>query len=272
MVLTRNTSIHGLLTLGSLVKFELDKCKHFFIWGGGHGIGLALVKVLIARFPEAKVFASYRDEQKSKELIDLSSSLKDRLEVFRVDPVNESELFDLAVDLKSLHIEIDLFINCIGFLHNEDFQPEKSLRSVSMDQFLELFKVNTVVTALIAKHFERLLPTKSPSAFICLSARVGSIGDNKMGGWYSYRASKAALNMILQNIAVEFKRKRLQCLVAPIHPGTTKTDLSAPFIVNTKYRLHEPEDSAFNILNQIDKRSIEETGSFLSWDGESIAW
>lgn len=254
------------------MKFELAKCRHSFIWGGGHGIGLSLVKELISRFPETNVFASYRDEDKAAELIKLSSSLKNKLEVFRVDPLNESEVLDLALDLKSRNIKIDLLINCIGLLHNDTFQPEKSLRTVSLDQFMELFKVNSIVTALIAKHFERLLPRKNPCAFICLSAKVGSIGDNRMGGWYSYRASKAALNMILQNIAVEFKRKRLPCLVAPIHPGTTKTDLSLPFIEKTKYKLHQPEESAFNILKQIDNRSIEETGSFLSWDGEKIAW
>ncbi len=252
--------------------FKLSECRNIFIWGGGHGIGLALLKELILSSPSANFFVSYRNLDKASELIELCSNLKERVEIFKIDPTNESEVLHLSETFRSRGIVVDAFINCIGFLHSEEMQPEKSLRSVSVNQFIESFKVNSVVTAIIAKHFEQFLPRSGPCAFVCLSAKVGSIGDNKMGGWYSYRASKAALNMILQNIAIEFKRKRLSCLVLPIHPGTTKTELSKPFIKNTKYTLHSAEDSARNILEVIDQRSTEESGSFLSWDGELIAW
>lgn len=252
--------------------FQLSGCRNIFIWGGGHGIGLALLKELMVSSPSAKIYASYRNLDKASELIELCSNFKDKVEIFKIDPTSEAEVLHLSEVFRSKGIEVDAFINCIGFLHSEEMQPEKSLRSVSVDQFIESFKVNSVVTAIIAKHFEQFLPRSTPCAFVCLSAKVGSIGDNKMGGWYSYRASKAALNMILQTIAIEFKRKKLSCLVVPIHPGTTKTELSKPFIKNTKYTLHSAEDSARNILELIDQRSTEESGSFLSWDGELIAW
>lgn len=254
------------------MKLKLNQCQHAIVWGGGRGIGLALTKVLLDRYPQLKVISTYRSIERASELLALTDIYQDRLQTIMIDPSNEDELKQLAQGIKSDGIKLDLLINSIGVLHNESFQPEKSLRTLNMEQFIESFKINSVLTALIAKHFEILLPRSTPCAFVAVSAKVGSIEDNKMGGWYSYRASKAALNMILKTISIEFHRKRLNCLVMPIHPGTTKTELSKPFTEKTTYKLHTPQETASNIINQIDGRSTEESGDFLSWDGEKLPW
>ena len=116
-----------------------------------------------------------------------------------------------------------------GILHDEVFMPEKSLKDLSAEKFIHLFLVNSVLPAIIAKHFIPRLNQKKRSVFAALSARVGSISDNKMGGWYSYRASKSALNMIIKNVAIETARKNEQAIIVGLHPGTVDSNLSRPF-------------------------------------------
>jgi NAD(P)-dependent dehydrogenase (short-subunit alcohol dehydrogenase family) len=129
-----------------------------------------------------------------------------------------------------------------------------------------------VITPLLAKHFFELLKHKKPSVFAAISAKVGSIQDNQMGGWYGYRASKAALNMFLKNIALEFERRNAKTLVLALHPGTTVTELSKPFIAKTKYTLHTPEQTADNLLAVINEQDISSNKRFLSWDQTELPW
>ena len=107
---------------------------------------------------------------------------------------------------------------------------------------------------------------------VTISAKVGSISDNKLGGWYGYRASKSALNMFIKNISIEYKNRKAPCIALAIHPGTTDTELSKPFIARSKLTIHTPEQTAENILNVIDSKRLEDSGKFLSWDGTEIAW
>lgn len=252
--------------------FEFSKAKAMFVCGAGHGIGLSIVKEILYQFPQINVIATFRLRYKAEKLFQLRQDFPDRLKIFQVDPVNETQISDLSIELLSDGIRLDAVINTVGLLHNDSINPEKSLKDFDNRNFIELIKVNTLVTPTLVKHFEKLIPKEIPTAFISLSAKVGSIEDNRMGGWYSYRASKAALNMLIKTIAIELQRKRFKALVLSIHPGTTDTELSKPFIKNTKYTIHTSEESARNILKIIDKRSIQETGQFLSWNQEIIPW
>jgi len=255
------------------MSFDLHHSKNVFIFGAGHGIGLSLVINLVKNFSHINVYCSYRTKEKASELFELKKKYNDRIFIFQVNPTEESELKVISDQLLKNELKFDLVINCIGMLHTAQFNPEKSIKQFSLEYSMELFKVNTMVTPLLLKYFEHLLNKNTVNVFTTLSAKVGSIDDNHLGGWYSYRASKAALNMILKTAAIEFKRKKNKCIVLAIHPGTTETELSKPFIKNTNYKIHSPDETAKNIIdNVIMNLSESDSGKFLSWDGEEIPW
>jgi NAD(P)-dependent dehydrogenase (short-subunit alcohol dehydrogenase family) len=255
----------------SSMKFDLLQNKNTLIIGGGHGIGLALVKQLLKISPDAKVVATYRVSKNAMELLKLHQDYPERLKIFMIDPTSQTALSNLSIDLLDSE-KFDLIVNSVGLLHNDELSPEKSVRSFSTNHFMEVMRVNTVVTPLVAKYFESFLRRDFASALVSISAKVGSIQDNRIGGWHSYRASKAALNMLVKNISIEFAQKRNNCIVLALHPGTTDTNLSKPFTSNTSYKVHTPEETAKNILNVINHRELSDSGKFLSWDGAEIEW
>jgi len=158
-----------------------------------------------------------------------------------------------------------------GVLHSGE-APERSYRTLSADHMMRDYRINAVGPALVAKHFAPLFPRQGRSVFVALSARVGSIGDNRLGGWHSYRASKAALNMMLRNLAIELSRTHRELVVAGLHPGTVDTDLSAPFqsgVVPGK--LFTPARSAAHLLTVIGGLSPADSGGVFAWDGARIA-
>jgi NAD(P)-dependent dehydrogenase (short-subunit alcohol dehydrogenase family) len=157
-----------------------------------------------------------------------------------------------------------------GVLHH-GFEPERSWRALDAEHLLRDYRINAVGPALVAKHFLPLLPRDRPAVFAALSARVGSIGDNRLGGWHSYRASKAALNMILRNLAVELGRTHPQAVVAGLHPGTVDTGLSAPFQKGVKpEKLFAADHSAERLLAVIDGLTPADSGGIFAWDGARI--
>lgn len=157
-----------------------------------------------------------------------------------------------------------------GLLHHGE-TPERSFRSMTADHLLRDFRVNTVGPALVAKHFLPLLPKNRPATFAALSARVGSIGDNRLGGWHSYRASKAALNMILRNLAIEMARSHPQAIVAGLHPGTVDTALSAPFRRGVAAeKLFTAAHSAGRMLAVLEGLTPADSGGVFAWDGTRI--
>jgi len=166
--------------------------------------------------------------------------------------------------------EVDLVIDATGFLSDGETQPEKSLRALNVENFARLFAINATGPALIMKHFLPLLPRDRHVIFATLSARVGSIGDNGLGGWYAYRASKAALNQIVRCASIEIGRKNKQSLVVSLHPGTVETGLSDPF-ASDRDRL-SPQKSASMMLDVLFDLAAEETGSFWDYRGERIEW
>ncbi len=157
-----------------------------------------------------------------------------------------------------------------GVLH-APFEPERSYRALTADHMLRDYRINAVGPALIARHFLPLAPRDRRFVFAALSARVGSIGDNRLGGWHSYRAAKAALNMILRNLAVEMGRTHPQAVVAGLHPGTVDTGLSAPFQKGVaSEKLFAPAASAERMLAVIEALRPSDSGGVFAWDGARI--
>ncbi|MEQ7154034.1 SDR family NAD(P)-dependent oxidoreductase [Brevundimonas aurifodinae] len=163
-----------------------------------------------------------------------------------------------------------LIVVAAGVLH-DGHEPERSYKAMTAEHLLRDYRVNTVGPALVAKHFAPLLPRDRRAVFAALSARVGSIGDNRLGGWHSYRASKAALNMILKNLAVELGRSHPQAVVAGLHPGTVDTDLSQPFQKGVaEGKLFTPAFSAERMLTVIEGLTPADSGGVFAWDGARI--
>jgi len=189
------------------------------------------------------------------------------------DIVDESQIADAARQVSKLG-RLDRIVVATGLLHSARISPEKTMRSLDAGSLLELFAVNAVGPALVAKHFLPLTPRDTPSLFAVLSARVGSITDNRLGGWHAYRASKAALNMLLATIAIEHRRTRPLGVCVALHPGTVDTPLSAPFqhgAAGKPTRL-TPDASAQALVALMDRFRPLDTGGFFAWDGSEIPW
>jgi len=161
-----------------------------------------------------------------------------------------------------------VMIDATGMLHTSSVQPEKSLSAVAPQGLAEAFAVNATGPLLLMKHFVPLLESDGPCVFATLSARVSSISDNRLGGWYGYRAAKAALNMFVKTAAIEVKRRRPDAVVAALHPGTVRTELSAPFA--GKRDLFEPQDAARLMLKVVDGLSPDQSGGLFAYNGEQI--
>ena len=170
----------------------------------------------------------------------------------------------------SLAAPPDLVIVATGLLHAEGLAPERALNQLSADAFAQAFAVNAVGPALVAQAFLPLLPNSRKTVFAALSARVGSIGDNRLGGWHAYRASKAALNQLLRTIAIEQARKNPATIILGLHPGTVDTGLSKPFQRNVK-NLFTASESAAHLLTVIDAATPAQSGRVFDWQGAEIA-
>ncbi|MEE2878190.1 MAG: SDR family NAD(P)-dependent oxidoreductase [Pseudomonadota bacterium] len=166
----------------------------------------------------------------------------------------------------------DLVIVASGILSDgDDLQPEKSWRHQSLEAYERVFRINTFGPALVAKHVLSAMPRQGRTVFAALSARVGSIGDNGFGGWHAYRASKAALNMLIRNFAIEQARKNEQSICVGLHPGTVDTGLSKPFQSNVPDKqLFTPDQSASYLLDVIEGLSPDQSGKVFDWKGEEI--
>ena len=167
--------------------------------------------------------------------------------------------------------KIRLVIDATGYLHDETFQPEKSLRHIDADYMAKQFQINAIGPALLMKHFCPLLPRDGKSVFATLSAKVGSIGDNRMGGWYGYRAAKAALNQLVKCTAIEIGRSKRDAICIALHPGTVDTGLSGPF-AKSGLNVQSPQQATANMLNVIDGLDTRQTGGFFAYDGQELPW
>jgi NAD(P)-dependent dehydrogenase (short-subunit alcohol dehydrogenase family) len=234
--------------------------------GAGQGIGLEFVLQFLASDSTDLIYATYR--RPDSELLTIDDQ---RLRCLLVDVTVEEQIAAAVQSLQATTIRY--VINCVGLLHDGAMQPEKSLRQINTEQMLRYFQVNSVSAVLWAKHLQPLLKQSPQAVFASISAKVGSIGDNQLGGWYGYRASKSALNMLMRNISIEYRRTCPQTIVVVLHPGTTDTNLSQPFQRNVPpEKLFSVERTVSQLLNVIDQLSLVDSGEFFNWDGQKIPW
>ncbi len=177
----------------------------------------------------------------------------------------------VAQDMAAHNLPLRLVFVATGFLHGRGHQPEKALRQLNAAHLQHAFAVNVIGPALVMKHFLPLLAPQGKSAFAALSARVGSIEDNNLGGWYSYRSCKAALNQMLHTAAIELKRSRPQAVCVALHPGTVATGLSSPF-AKTGLDVQTSAQSAQRLIAVLDDLPAEATGGFFDHMGRVVAW
>jgi len=234
--------------------------------GASQGIGLEFVRQLLKRVD--RVYGTYRDS--NGELFNLEHPNLERLQL---DLTDEAQIEQAIAKIKSETSTLHYVINCVGMLHDETTQPEKSLRHLNADQLLKYFQINSIAAALLAKHVQPLLKHRDRAILATISAKVGSIGDNQIGGWYGYRASKAALNMFMRTTAIEFRRTCPNAIVVTLHPGTTDTRLSKPFQRSVPpEKLFSVDRTVQQLLTVLDQLQDSDSGEFFSWDGTKLPW
>ena len=182
--------------------------------------------------------------------------------------ISEKYLKDLSLKFIEQNIKIKIFINAIGFLHDNYYSPEKKLQDINQEYMKKCFEINTIPTALMIKYFCPLMIKDEKSVFASISAKVGSISDNYLGGWYSYRASKAALNQIIKTSSIEQKRLNKNLIMVSVHPGTVNTRLSNPFI--GKRKVQTPSEAAIRIIDLLETLTLEDSGLFFDYNKNII--
>jgi NAD(P)-dependent dehydrogenase (short-subunit alcohol dehydrogenase family) len=245
--------------------------QNVFILGASQGIGLGFVTKLLNNPQVNQIYATYRTATPESNLISLAQEYPDKLTYLPLDITEENQIANVVKNITSQVNKLHLVINCIGILHEENLQPEKSLKHINSDNLLRYFQVNSIASVLLAKHLTPLFKHQEPSVFAAISAKVGSIADNRLGGWYGYRASKSALNMLMRNVAIEYGRVSPKTIVVTLHPGTTDTRLSSPFQRNVPpEKLFSVERCVNQLLTVIENLTIEDSGKFFAWDGSPL--
>ncbi|WP_010163631.1 SDR family NAD(P)-dependent oxidoreductase [Sphingomonas sp. PAMC 26617] len=187
-----------------------------------------------------------------------------------IDLLDESTIAAAAVQVAKGPAPT-LVIVATGLLHDGERGPEKALRELDPDWLARQFAINAIGPAIVAKHFLPLMPKTGRCVFAALSARVGSISDNKLGGWYGYRAAKAALNQLIRTLAIEEKRRNDRAIVVGLHPGTVDTALSKPFQGNVQPgRLFDAERAALQLLDVIEELKAPDTGKLFDFEGKEV--
>ena len=186
----------------------------------------------------------------------------------KVDITNVQDLQNLRDQILKKNLSVKILFNAVGFLHDNNYSPEKKVENINIDYMKKSFLINSIGSALLIKYIAPIMPNNSYSIFACLSARVGSISDNYLGGWYSYRASKAALNQLIKTASIEYKRKKPKLTFVSLHPGTVSTNLSKPFIGN-KNTLSQ-DNAAKNIVDVLTSVGPEESGLLIDYNKKII--
>ncbi len=220
--------------------------------GAGGGIGSAFEAALVASGRFAAVLGTRRAGPLALDLTD------------------EASIAAASTAAAALG-ELRLVVDATGVLQGSGFSPEKRLCDLDPAQLAHAFAINAIGPALLMKHLLPLLPREGKSMFATLSARVGSIGDNRLGGWHAYRASKAALNQLVRTAAIELARHSQEAACVALHPGTVHTALSAPFS-KRGLTVHSPHEAVAHLLKVMDALGAAHSGGFYDWRGEPVPW
>ena len=226
---------------------------------GAGDIGKCISEYLTAVSPNLKVVVCTRNLTNNKEIY--------------LDLENDHSFTAFENKISLFKKPLRLVINTSGFLHSNQIKPEKRLSHINRSNIIKNFSINAIAPIMIAKSIEKFIRPDLPFSFASLSARVGSIGDNRLGGWYSYRASKAAQNQFLKTLSIEWSRKFPFSIVSILHPGTCDTKLSKPFQAGVpKDKLFTASQSSEYLINIISEQKPSDTGKFLAWDKSLIPW
>jgi len=253
---------------------SLPTGSNVLIQGASRGIGLEFVRQLLAEPQVDRIFAACRSPQRATALASLAAR-EPRLQVLALDVSDEDSIRAAAAAVAAAAPRLHLVVNCAGLLHDAATRiaPERRLTDVRQEALAASFAVNAFGPLLVAKHFEALLAHEERAVFASISARVGSIGDNRLGGWYAYRGAKAAQNMFTKTLSIEWARSRRNVICVALHPGTTDTELSRPFQANVApEKLFSTERTVRQLLSVIDALQPGDSGRFLGWDGAGIPW
>lgn len=243
------------------------------VTGASRGIGLALVADLLAQPGVGTVVAVARRASASPGLEACAIGHPGRLLRIDADLTVPAQLQALAAEVTQACGRLHLVVNAAGVLHGDRLRPEKSIAQVRPEALAQVFALNAFAPILLAQALLPLLRHGEPAVFASLSARVGSIADNRLGGWYAYRASKAAQNQLLRTFAIELARLAPAATCLLLHPGTVDTDLSAPFQATVPAdRLFTPVQAARRLLAVIAGAGPADSGRFLAHDGSDIPW
>jgi NAD(P)-dependent dehydrogenase (short-subunit alcohol dehydrogenase family) len=220
-----------------------------------------MITELLARFPQAQIVATHHRDRPRVEHARLSWQALDLRDASAID------------SWASNFQRVDWIVNAAGYLHGSHGGPEKSIRALDPEFLLENIRINALPTLLLAKSFSTALRQSPAPLLATVSARVGSIEDNRLGGWYSYRVSKAALNMALKTLSIEWKHSHPRGCVAALHPGTNDTALSKPFQTNVAADdLFDPAYTASMFADLLSKLAPADSGQFWAWNGETLPW
>jgi len=235
--------------------------KNIAIIGSSGAIGNAFVEHYLKDNAVEKIFSFSRS---------VNSHTSKKIYSFDIDIESQESIEKAASYLEGCYL--DRVIIASGVLHTESFQPEKSIKDLNYETLSKVYSVNTIGPALVGKYFLPLLNKKNKSVMAFLSARVGSISDNKVGGWYSYRSSKSALNQIVKNFSIEMKRSNPNAVILALQPGTVESKFSEPFEKNiSKDKLFSPDFSVDMMSKVIESANSSSSGNLIAWDGEVIS-
>jgi len=240
--------------------------------GAGSSIGAALCEQWQQDDAISQVFAVSREQTAGNQQNQHASIQNIRCDYSEASIIEVCQMIKMLKDQRQLDA-ISRVCICNGILHNESVWPEKRLEELNTSNLLEVFTINSVTPLLWLKSLLELVRAKDDCVITVFNARIGSIGDNRSGGWYSYRASKAALNMLLKTAAIEYARRAKNVKLISFHPGTTNTALSKPFQGSVKKEnLFTPDFVAEHLIKIMNKQNVDGELSFVDWENKTIAW
>ncbi len=238
--------------------------KSLLLVGVNGGIGNALLKLIHQRYPESELMTLSHTQM---------SPISQKHHPLTIDMTKSASVNQLVAHFQQTGLVPERIIQCSGMLHKPDHLPEKTISQLNANWLHELLDVNVLSHVHVAQAIDQAIPRTQALIWLSISAQIASIEDNHLGGWYSYRMTKAALNMWIKTLSIEWQLKRPGSCVIAFHPGTTETPLSKPFQAGIPaHQLHTAKQTANNLLDIMSTRSPKDTGQFFNYRGEYLPW